>query len=88
MTSCPDSPNQDMTPGQKEVLDFMLRMREQFGDFSFRVVTPRFVAVSPGVDPHVPLGESASIRPRRISLPPSQPGRARDALGRGYVSRG
>lgn len=77
MTDCSRREFQNMTPEQKEVLDFMLAMREQFGDFSYRVVTPTFVAVSPGVNPDVPLGEKVL---KGSAAPAGSMGRARAAL--------
>lgn len=59
-----------MSPDEQAALDFMHAMQKEFGDFKFRVVTPRFVAVSPGVNPDVPLGEDAAGRPRRGGLLP------------------
>ncbi|MFL9610197.1 hypothetical protein ACKF11_08950 [Methylobacillus sp. Pita2] len=77
MTDCSKREFQNMTPEQKEALDFMLAMRDQFGDFSYRVVTPAFVAVSPGVNPDVPLGEKVSAS---SAAPAGSMGRARAAL--------
>lgn len=75
----------DITPGQQDVLDFLTSHQEVFGKCAFRVTTDRFVAVSPGVNPHGgPLGEKPSGGAQ------SQPviGRAAAAFGRGGRDEG
>lgn len=69
-----------MTPDEQDVLDFLTSHREVFGECAFRVTTDRFIAVSPGVNPHGgPLGEKPS---REAQSQPVQ-GRAAAALGKG-----
>lgn len=72
----------EMTEADRETLDFMLSMREVFGEYQFRVTTNRFIAVSPGINPHGgPLGEG----PRRNQQSVPETRRAAAALGREYV---
>lgn len=73
-----------MTPEEQDVLDFMHAFQRTFGPLeAFRVVTPRFVAVSPGVKPDVPLGDGGR-KPGRQALPRPAIGRASEALKGGY----
>lgn len=74
-----------MTPDEQAALDFMRDFARVFEIKAFRVKTLRFTAVSPGVNPDVPLGEGGASR-----LPQSGGAfSARQALNRGkYGPRG
>ncbi|MGY1490741.1 hypothetical protein ACW4YW_15145 [Methylobacillus pratensis] len=58
-----------MTPDEQAALDFMRDMQRAFGELEFRVTTARFTAVSPGVNPLEPLGESPRSGAARQPFP-------------------